>query len=282
MNPTRPTHRGAAVRPRRAFSLFEVLLAIALIAALLGSLFSFLWDTLSTRRQLLDVTARERAAATLIDFLERDLAACLAGNQRIGAGVTGDDSTLTILTRAVPVREALNDTGQTALLDLERTAYRFDPAEKDVHVSRSLATGTTRVGGAPGVGLGGGITKIRFRYHDGSAWQDSFDSLRADRLPLAVEVAIWFRPWPGEEDVEPLPSLDSDTDRLALERAFDFEDESRDEFAPPEPLDVPIPDRLRIIAIPGANVRDDGFSHEGDESEDVVSATTNAAGGGHA
>ena len=50
----------ARTRTRRAFSLMELLVAIALVLALLGALFAFFWDMLSTREQVLEATSRQR------------------------------------------------------------------------------------------------------------------------------------------------------------------------------------------------------------------------------
>ena len=47
---------------RRGFTLLEVLISIALIMVLLGSMFAFLLDMLASRRRVVDYTARQLAA----------------------------------------------------------------------------------------------------------------------------------------------------------------------------------------------------------------------------
>ena len=107
--------------------------------------------------------------------------------------------------------------------------------------------------------MGGSVYKVRFRYHDGTSWLDTFDSRSYGRLPLAVEIAIWFEPWPGEEPVsqdEPDDELGG-SDRLTFD-AIDTFDER--EFAEQSDMDLysePKPDRIRVIVIPDAAAGDD-------------------------
>ena len=79
---------------RRGFTLIEVLISIALVGMLLGSMFVFLFDMLSTRRRVLDHAARRLAAATLIEHLESELTTCLVGDGAHGAGIEGHESDL--------------------------------------------------------------------------------------------------------------------------------------------------------------------------------------------
>ena len=103
---------------RRGLTLLEVLIAIALVALLLGSLFAFFWDMLSIRGHVVAETDRARAVSILVESVERDLMTTVVGDGLVGAGVKGDEAGLTMLSRAVPARLA----GRDAFLDLERSA----------------------------------------------------------------------------------------------------------------------------------------------------------------
>jgi prepilin-type N-terminal cleavage/methylation domain-containing protein len=251
---------------RRGFSLLEVLVAIALIIALLGAMFSFLWDVLSARARILDETGRRRAAATLLERLERDLMTSLVGDRVSGGGVYGRETSLRLLSRSVPARLAVDDPTR-AFADLELTEYRF--RQNAVEARRSVVTpGDRRPARGPFEPLGGPIHEVRFRYHDGTAWRSSFDSLRADRLPAAVEIAIWFDD-PEPDDGFGDPGLDDDLEdpfgeeedpfamRFDEPGLDDGDDPALDDELPFGRDDGPPPDRLRVIIVPDPAGADD-------------------------
>ena len=244
---------------RRALTLLEVLISIALIMTLLGAMFAFSWDMLGARGHIVEATAQRRAATILIERLERDLATCIVGDDAMGAGVSGDATTIRILTRSVPVRLAGEAATTThAFRDLELAEYRFDEPGRVIQARRAIA-GTN--GGEQRHTfheLGGPVSRVRFRFHDGAAWRDSFDSLRANRLPAAVEVALWFNPWPGEmlEADEAAAEFAEETfapaERMTFDEAAGFDEHAFAESSDLEVYDEPRPDRLRVIVVPDA------------------------------
>ena len=191
---------------RRGLTLLEVLIAIALVTLLLGSLFAFFWDMLSVRGHVVNETDRARAVSILVEAVERDLLTTVVGDGLVGAGVKGDEAGLTLLSRAVPARLA----GRDAFLDLERSEYRFDRDRSEITARRSSAQG----GGtsAPPFALAGAVHRVRFRYHDGRRWGDTFDSIAREHLPAAVEIAVWFD-----------PGLDRPPDRVRVIAVPDWE-----------------------------------------------------------
>lgn len=250
-------------RRRRGFTLMEVLVAIALILALFGAMFGFLYDMLSTRDRAIEFTAQQRAATMLLDRVEADLLSCIVGNEHHGAGVTGDEQSLAILSRSVGTvaeagdEAALND----AFSDLQQSQYSFDPQTHQVSGSRAL----------PGAEsprtheFGARLYKVRFRYHDGVDWLMAFDSIDRDRLPLAVEVAVWFDPWPNE-DWNELEDQDGSQSAAQPQReTFDmqgtFDEQEWAMRADRDASNIPMPDRVRVIAVPGGgeqrNAEDD-------------------------
>ena len=242
----------------RAFTLLEVLIAIALVLSLLGSMFSFLFNMLAARARALDYAAKQLAAATLIERAEADLMSCLVGDDAWGPGIDGTATRLRVLTRGVAVSLAERGTQDPAVLgDLQWVEYRFDAARGRLEAGRGPAGPDSPAEFAP---LGGSIYKVRFRYHDGNGWRDSFNSVSADRLPAAVEIAVWFHPWPGEEPPEP---ADEESDRFTFDSGGGFDDRA---FAAESDLDLfdePMPDRVRVIAIPDAAGPDEGSSEGG-------------------
>lgn len=248
---------------RRAFSLIEVLIAIALIGAFLGSAFGFFGNLLEARQRAAAYAERERACSLVIDRLEQDLATCLVGDAAFGAGVSGDNRSIRVLSRSVASHLAEAGLGDPRVLgDLQRTEFRVSGA--GMIEGRKVAVRGGGAGGASGsepFWPVGRVAKVRFRYHDGQSWRDAFDSLQAGRLPVAVEVAIWFDPWPSDLADAQAEATD-DADLMAP-----IADDAAEDAPPLEPdarlrfdESIPPPDRVRIIAIPDARAGEDDSS----------------------
>lgn len=228
----------------RAFTLLEVLIAIALALVLCATMFVFLHDMLTTRGRTIEHAERQRVAATLIERIEADLATCLVGDSRSGAGVQGDATHLRILARGVMTQAAsrgLDD--PAALADLHAVEYQFDPS------SRALQARKHTIGESGDFApLGGSIAHVRFRYLDQRQWREQFDSLASDRLPQAVEVCVWFNRWPGEaNEVE---AIDVAASRPADEPLpGNFDERAYAISSDVDSLRPPPPDRRRVIVI---------------------------------
>ncbi|MCA9292153.1 MAG: prepilin-type N-terminal cleavage/methylation domain-containing protein [Phycisphaerales bacterium] len=257
-------------RRRTGFTLIEVIVAIGLLLVLSGIMFAFLFELLSTRDQVRRHVAMERAATTMIDRIEADLLGCIVGDDHAGAGIEGTNETLTILSRAVSVEHAERGVDDPVPFgDLQQSEYRFDERSRTIEVRRSVVSDRLRARGSMS-GLGGSISHVRFRYYDGTDWLDRYDSLAADRLPVAVEVAVWFGPWPEDEARAAEEARFGDQfadDQFADDQFADdrFGDDrfGDDPFADDRVAlgagdeDLPFPDRIRIIPVPDAAV-DDG------------------------
>lgn len=179
--------------PARGFTLFEVLLALALVALLAGAIFALISQLATQRQRIGDDWRRWRSSDVLFDSLERDLACVIAGDKRIGAGIKGDESSLTLLTRAVWI-EPDSPAGSAASRDLIRATYRFgDSGEARCDRAVVLRDGNAGSPPPPRDGaFGDELRSVRLRYFDGRGWKPSFDSLRVGHLPQAVEIAVWL------------------------------------------------------------------------------------------
>jgi type II secretory pathway pseudopilin PulG len=247
---------------RRAFSLLEVLIAIGLVIALFGAMFAFMFDTLTARRRALEHAGRQRAATTLIERAELDLMSCVVGDRVNGAGVEGDNTALRILTRGVAAHLAGRGSDDPAVFaDLQQVEYRFEEDLGRIE-ARRLHAGVRGADDTSFAPLGGSVYKVRFRYHDSTMWRDSFDSLAQEALPIAVEIAVWFHPWPGAERPEAEavngPEIPQ---RLTFDTTAGFDEA---EFVGEAELgffDEPAPDRIRVILIPDAST-DDPYAQE--------------------
>lgn len=242
------------------FTLFEVLIAIALMLALVGSMFGFLFDMLHSRGRAQEYGGQQRAASTLIDRLDSDLVACIVGDSSSGAGVKGDEHHLRILTRAVFANAAESDVDDAEVFgDLQLAEYRFVPEQQRLEARRSPAGAVSQASAfLPFHDPKVAIPHVRFRYFDGQQWQASFDSLESNHLPVAVEVAIWFNPWPGDSLHDSASSGWAEADevpdsaRSATTRSAAFDDEAYARRGDRGLADEPPPDRVRVILIPDA------------------------------
>jgi prepilin-type N-terminal cleavage/methylation domain-containing protein len=169
---------------RRGFTLIEVLLAIALIAMLSGSVFGFLWMLVGRQDLLHGRSLEAQAGGAFIERLESDVLCGLAGDDRAGAGVSGTTTNVKLLSRGVWLPASAGDQGG----DLQASEYVFDSAARELRGRRWPASQS-----APAFEtISNHVERVRLRYFDGTAWQDSFDSLKSGGLPIAIEVGVWF------------------------------------------------------------------------------------------
>jgi type II secretory pathway component PulJ len=239
-------------RLERSFTLLEVLITIALLAGLVFSLLAFGFDMLSSRQQALQSAWRQRAAAALIDRLERDLAASVTA-MRSESGIIGGETSLSILTRGVAASFAERSADDADIFgDLQRTEYRFNQSAHTVEVRRT-PWGSTLSNEAVFASIGGEVGRLGFRYHDGQTWQTSFDSSAAGQLPRALEVIVWYAPAEAADEAE---HVADEIDTSAFdESAFAERSDRHQSHETPA-------DRRRVIVIPDWHAGDQIAAHE--------------------
>jgi len=251
----RPRHARRMGRAR-AFTLLEVMIAIALILALSGSMFGFMFNLMDRRERLLHLALDGRASSMLVERLEDDLMGAVAGGGRIGSGIQGDATSLTIRTRSVGLPRGADRVG--AMGDLITADYSYDERLGRLTMARSRGN----VAGDESEVVSQRVRRFNLRYYDGTNWRERFDSGSAGALPVAVEIAIWFG--------EPVLSAEAEVELEEAERAIssasenplDFENYEPEQFGDDldfgfnedEPIDWGEPDRLRVIIVPDGPV----------------------------
>ncbi|HMN96409.1 MAG TPA: hypothetical protein PKC43_11120 [Phycisphaerales bacterium] len=266
---------------RRAITLVELLVSIAMVLLLLGALFTFVGDLLAARARVRTVGERQAMVSMLIDRIEQDLAMAIVGDPALGAGVAGTSETLTLLTRGVLPGDP---DPAAALADMHRHEYRFEADARHATARRSAprrapADGSSRRSAEAAIVVAAPLEGLRFRYFDGRTWQDSFDSLQRRALPMAVEVAIWFE---GAAEGAAGEELDVAAE-LGMETALAPDDRLADDAGA---APARRPDRLRVIAIPDARPSEvDAAAPKdapGDDARPLAAATLRGAAlGGH-
>lgn len=181
-------NRLADSRRRRwpvGFTLVEVMLSLVILAVLASSIG---WAVREMREKAFvlrrgsdDLTV----ATSLFELIDASMTSSVALDPTNGsAGIRGTAESIEIVSRGV-----LADLeGDAAVLSgLTRLRVVFDPVGLELRIGRSDASSPVEM--QP---VSRRIEQMRFRYHDGQEWSDSFDSRGAGALPVAVEVSIWF------------------------------------------------------------------------------------------
>ncbi|MBX3363713.1 MAG: hypothetical protein KF866_03010 [Phycisphaeraceae bacterium] len=215
---------------RRGFSLFEIVVAIAVLFALSATVFGFFFELFRQRELVERGATRELAAAMLIERMETDLSAAIAGAGE--AGIAGDNHRLRVLARGVT--PALTP-AMVALGDLQGVEFRFDPDSGRLEIRRWDVLASAVEGEFEDLGVE--FDRVRFRYFSGRQWQASFDSMQAATLPAAIEVAVWFRSQDGSR------ASGNDEESAGVMR-------EEGENVRTSPAVFREPDRVRVIVIP--------------------------------
>ena len=201
---------------QQAFTLMEVLLALAVSGIVLSVISSVFFGALQLRnrtaRGFEDVLPLQHA----VTVIKRDLAALLppggvfAGTLESTPGTA--DPTLNLFAGGQQVSPVLHTaSGQvdefTLFGDVQRVAYYLvDPTNgvtqgRDLIrvVSRNLLPAT--VDQPASQWLMSGVETVRFQYLDGTAWAETWDSTTSSNLPLAVRVQIVLASEPDRENL---------------------------------------------------------------------------------
>ena len=176
---------------RRAFTLLEALIAVGMMVLLLGALAMFVEDLSRTRQFVARTAAETRSADALFGALEAALQTAVVDGGNRGAGVTGTD-------RSIRVLSSRTDAGSGSVAELARAAFSPLSATQVDQVGASVTIGRSGVSST----LPATVRAMRVRYWYDGGWGDSFDSLNAGTLPAVVEVGLWFGAAQADDEEE--------------------------------------------------------------------------------
>lgn len=201
---------------RRALTLMEMLVALALILALTVAVGSFA----KTYRQGRDFAVSEAIRDREVDAMFGRLAEAFACSDASVGGVSGGENDVSIHHRGSVIPAAGPD-GEAADLLADSSRYDIQLAEQfqEVFVAGSAQSTLT---------WQSSVSVLQLRYHNGSSWSESWSTEQG--LPVAIECKIWFDFDPAPETIETAEGpVEADVPTL-------------------EESDWPRPDRHRIFA----------------------------------
>jgi prepilin-type N-terminal cleavage/methylation domain-containing protein len=240
---------------RKGFTLLEVLIAVGITGVLVSSLGLFVSQIAATRKFVHTRAQRDAEITTVFDALEDALATSVARAHDGGPGISGDLLSIEVSFDGTTVQRAMGGSPERVLLPAGRVTISFDSSSGLFSIERDGKSSST---------FEGAIFAARFRYFDGQLWHDAWDSVAMDGLPVAVECATWFKPWPDDELPEWFPdeftSIEAKEDSLEDEEAFNSFGTLRELD---EREDLPAPSRRRLMVVPDAEQADeDAFFEE--------------------
>lgn len=182
-------------RQATGFTLLEMLVAIALMAMVAGSLYGGLFIGFKAHRSAMNGISPVRSASLTLDLLRQDFDGVLKANGVLigafsGSGGTGADSLDFYSSANVPNEREV-------ACDIRRVQLSVEtlPGESESVLMRRVTANLMAITN-PVVReqvLCRHVKTFRLRFFDGSLWQDVWDSSAQEgMLPLAVEVTLEF------------------------------------------------------------------------------------------
>ncbi|MFH0965930.1 MAG: GspJ family type II secretion system protein [Planctomycetota bacterium] len=189
------------IRPARnsAFTLLEMLVALALIGILAGSLYMSLRIGFLARRRAEETILPVRAAALALDLLGRDVVSTLPPTGILAGGFLGEDAELGSSGEDADelVFHAIVDASTDDGSGIRRIDFVVAQDEEGGGVLLRRVTANLLAPTTPEPAeetICRNVKAFKLRYFDGSAWVDGWDSsLRENALPLAVEAELTLR-----------------------------------------------------------------------------------------
>lgn len=245
---------------RRGFTLLEVVIVIGITTVLVSTLGLFVSQIASTRTSIRNQAEREAGITMVFDVLEDALVTSVARSDDGGSGILGDSLSIEVSFEGTTIQRALGTLPERVLVPEDRVRITFSPSSGEFSLQRDKQESST---------LGVSVFAARIRYFDGELWYEEWDSIGQSSLPVAVEISVWFRPWPNEEIPAWFP------EELAVdEEESSLEEETYDSFGTLRELDeredLPEPDRRRFVVVPDAvQVDESVFFEEGPISTEL-------------
>lgn len=186
----------------RGFTLIEMLIAVALVAALVMILLPVAGRIMSGTASSADRGHRLAQVAILTDMLDRAALTAIATDAAGAPGLVGSKKSLRIASCGV---------------SLTPREPRQPDDVQNLHLRLSSGALVVSEAGGAAETIVPGVRRIQFAYAEGEQWAESHDG--AAGMPLAIAVSIWFGE-PEAEAEETEPSLTEEETEPDWRRVF--------------------------------------------------------------
>ena len=198
-----------------AFTMIELLIAVAISAIILASINTLFFGALHLRSKATEAAEQTLPVDRAIAIMKRDLLAIIApggsnslvgpmGSDAIGIGMT-QPTLLEVYTGSGVI------TADAPWGDVQKIDYSLQsPTNRTSTVGRNLVRGVTRNLLATDSAMPQSqvlleeVQNLQFTYYDGTNWNDTW-STSLSNVPVAIKVAIDFAP--GNADAQLKPSV---------------------------------------------------------------------------
>jgi len=187
------------IRRNSAFTLIELILALAIAAVVLSSISAVFFGALRMRNAATEAASETLPVDTAVGIMKRDLAAIVQPG--VLAGIMGSDAVVTGLTQPL-ILEMFTASAvigpDSPFGDVQKIDwYLQSPTSKNTSSGLELVRGvthnllpTTALLPAPQVLLEG-VQNLQFSYFDGTNWNDTW-STTLSNVPMAIGATITF------------------------------------------------------------------------------------------
>jgi general secretion pathway protein J len=183
----------------RAFTLIELLIAVAIFAIVLAAINGVLYGALRLRTQTARVVEESLPVQQTVAILKRDLQGIVApGGVLAGAlksGLSGSSMDQQETTEIYTGTGMMDD--RTPWADVQKVAYYLRDPTNQTSAGRDLVRAVTRnllapIQEQPGEQwLMGDVERLAFFFYSGTEWRSSWDSTTEESvLPKAIKVQI--------------------------------------------------------------------------------------------
>lgn len=194
------------VAPRNAFTLMEVMLAVAVSAVVLAVINGVYFGALQLRNRTANTFAEALPRQHALAVIKRDLEGIMPpGGTLVGelqSALSAASATMPLLAHAERVSpDFFTSSGQvsdySSFADVQRVAYYLaDPEVYPGNAGRELYRMNTRnllpatVEETQMQWLMSGVEQVSFQYLDGTSWAEVWDSTISSNLPAAIKMAL--------------------------------------------------------------------------------------------
>lgn len=197
----------------KAFTLIEVLLAVAIFAVVLAAINTVFYAGLRLRNSMNTSLDRSLPVEQALGIIKRDLAGIVPPGTLAGALKSGSASSLSLMgeqtgTEIYTSTASIDDT--TPWAEVQKVTYYLRaPTNFTTRAGQELFRAVTR-NLLPSAEeqpveqfLLSGVEEIHFLFYTGTEWKDSWDGRTEEiALPKAIKVQLWMAPEADQERTE--------------------------------------------------------------------------------